>query len=332
MSLGARPKRNYHILLVEDNLINQKVLSKQLRSAGCTVHVANHGGEALDFLSKTMLWRDNQAKNDGETTNRPMDLSIILMDLEMPIMDGLAATRAIRDLEREGKVDHVPIIAVTANARMEQMSVATEAGMVCSLWVYLLVRANSNHRTTSFPNHFRYPNLCKRSITSFEPNSCNSHIPNRSSFVSFRFLQTLPGSVLLMKLADLLLSCCSFAWELRRHCNTHLLFGVSEENLESSVKIGVLGYRYWNGATGLVSNLMESLKQVTDVLFYHLFAILGSSGGCFWLKVLKTVMAPYFCKMNGRIICAFFCLKRSKSQLLYSDPYPSHRINHHLSV
>lgn len=138
-------------------MINQKVLSKQLRSTGCTVHVANHGGEALDFLSKTMLWKDNQVNKEDETTNRPMDLSIILMDLEMPIMDGLAATRAIRDLEREGKVDHVPIIAVTANARMEQMSVATEAGMV-SLWlVYVSVYANSNFRTILCLSHFRYP-------------------------------------------------------------------------------------------------------------------------------------------------------------------------------
>lgn len=121
----SQPKyHNYHILLVEDNLINQKVLSKQLRSAGCTVHVANHGVEALDFLSKTTLW------NEAAESHK-MELSIILMDLEMPIMDGLAATRAIRDMEREGKLNrHVPIIAVTANTRTEQMNLALEAGMV----------------------------------------------------------------------------------------------------------------------------------------------------------------------------------------------------------
>lgn len=92
---------------------------------GCTVHVANHGLEALDFLSKTTLWNDYNG--DGQQ----MDLSIILMDLEMPILDGLTCTRKIRDLEREGKLKgHVPIIAVTANTRMEQMALALEAGMV----------------------------------------------------------------------------------------------------------------------------------------------------------------------------------------------------------
>lgn len=118
---------NYHILLVEDNLINQKVLSKQLRNTGCTVHVANHGVEALDFLSTTTLW------NDGSLDENRNELSVILMDLEMPIMDGLTCTRKIRDLEREGKLKgHVPIIAVTANTRMEQMDLAIEVGMVSS--------------------------------------------------------------------------------------------------------------------------------------------------------------------------------------------------------
>ena len=72
-----------------------------------------------------MLW------HDGSQNGQRMELSLILMDLEMPIMDGLAATRTIRDLQREGKIDgHVPIIAVTANTRSEQMDIAREAGMV----------------------------------------------------------------------------------------------------------------------------------------------------------------------------------------------------------
>ena len=54
------------------------------------------------------------------------------MDLEMPVMDGLTCARKIRQLERDGDiVRHVPIIAVTANARLEQINTAVEAGMVC---------------------------------------------------------------------------------------------------------------------------------------------------------------------------------------------------------
>jgi len=122
----VRVRYSYHILLVEDNLVNQKVLSKQLRNVGCTLHVANHGGEAIDFLSKTVLWSDTVNNNSLR-----MELSVILMDLEMPVMDGLACVRRIRDLEREGKLTrHIPIVAVTANTRMEQMEIALEAGMV----------------------------------------------------------------------------------------------------------------------------------------------------------------------------------------------------------
>lgn len=146
--IALKLRADYHILLVEDNLINQKVLSKQLRTTGCIVHVANHGGEALDFLSKTQLWNDalpsppSQSMDTGAGAGvlppgEKMQLSLILMDLEMPVMDGLAATRRIRDLEREGRVvGHVPIIAVTANTRGEQMDIAREAGMVSLLFFF----------------------------------------------------------------------------------------------------------------------------------------------------------------------------------------------------
>lgn len=57
-------------------------------------------------------------------------LSVILMDIEMPVMDGLTCTRAIRDLQDTGQiVSHVPIMAVSANARSEQVAQAREAGM-----------------------------------------------------------------------------------------------------------------------------------------------------------------------------------------------------------
>lgn len=119
-SLPTLPPK--HVLIVEDNIVNQKVLSKQLRNAGCIVSVANHGGEALDFLSTTRFWTGLQKTG--------VELSVVLMDLEMPTMDGLTCVKRIRQLQEEGMiVGHVPVIAVTANARSEQIATAKDSGM-----------------------------------------------------------------------------------------------------------------------------------------------------------------------------------------------------------
>ncbi|KAF1832600.1 hypothetical protein BDW02DRAFT_421108 [Decorospora gaudefroyi] len=110
---GKQPSglRQLHVLLVEDNIINQQVLGKQLRKAGCHVSVANHGLEALDTLEKEKF-------------------DIVLMDLEMPVLDGLGAMRRIRqkELERTDASVRLPIIAVTANVRKEQIEIAIAAG------------------------------------------------------------------------------------------------------------------------------------------------------------------------------------------------------------
>ena len=111
--------KNLDILVVEDNLINQKVLVAQLRKVGCTVSVANDGIEALAFLETTHFRRANGR-----------GLSIILMDLEMPNMDGLTCVREIRKMEEEDRISkRVPVIAVTANVRDEQVSSAKRSGM-----------------------------------------------------------------------------------------------------------------------------------------------------------------------------------------------------------
>ncbi|KAF2638206.1 putative histidine kinase HHK15p [Massarina eburnea CBS 473.64] len=110
------------VLLVEDNIINQQVLGKQLKKAGCLVDVANHGLEALDMLEKKVF-------------------DVVLMDLEMPVLNGLAAMQEIRKRELEGEGllgqameisnrggGRLPIIAVTANVRQEQIDSAMTAG------------------------------------------------------------------------------------------------------------------------------------------------------------------------------------------------------------
>lgn len=111
-----------HVLIVEDNLVNQRVLSKQLQTLGMKVAVANHGKEALDYLRTTEFCASG---------DKPLKkLSLILMDWEMPVMDGLSCVRHIRQMQKDGIVHgRVPVIAVTANVREEQVKEAVEAGM-----------------------------------------------------------------------------------------------------------------------------------------------------------------------------------------------------------
>ncbi|KAF4990600.1 hypothetical protein FGRMN_8359 [Fusarium graminum] len=97
--------RTLTVHVVEDNLINQKVFVNQLRKAGCTVSATNDGLEALEFLKRTHFCKENGS-----------ELSIILMDLEMPKMDGLECVSEIRRMQKQGVIkQHVPVIAVTAN-------------------------------------------------------------------------------------------------------------------------------------------------------------------------------------------------------------------------
>jgi len=120
LSRTTVPPQDIHILIVEDNAINQRVMSQQLRKLGCIVHTADHGQDCLDFLQTTVFTANSE--------NVP--LSIILMDLEMPVMDGLTCVRRIREYEATGHiVSHIPVIAITANARSEQINIAMEAGM-----------------------------------------------------------------------------------------------------------------------------------------------------------------------------------------------------------
>lgn len=101
------------------------MVTKQLRKSGHIVSVANHGEEALDFIRRTKYW-------DGLTKEGEI-LHVVLMDLEMPVMDGLTCVRRIREYQAQGMIrQHVPVLAVTANARKDQIMAYLDAGMVSS--------------------------------------------------------------------------------------------------------------------------------------------------------------------------------------------------------
>jgi len=109
-NLSIPKHRNLRILLAEDNVINQMVALTVLKKFSHTVTLAEDGFSVLEKL-----------KND------PVDL--ILMDIEMPGMDGIETTRKIRDLEAELNKAHIPIIAMTAHAITEIRDRAIQAGM-----------------------------------------------------------------------------------------------------------------------------------------------------------------------------------------------------------
>ncbi|KAI1407279.1 hypothetical protein F5Y13DRAFT_175205 [Hypoxylon sp. FL1857] len=109
------------VLVVEDNLVNQRVLCKQLRNRDFFVIAANHGRDALDAV---------QDRKGAKVSHEENPFDVILCDIEMPVMDGIEFTKEVRRLEAEGELaGHVPILGVTANVRSKQVSGAIEVGM-----------------------------------------------------------------------------------------------------------------------------------------------------------------------------------------------------------
>ena len=107
----AASSKSLNLLLAEDNIVNQKLAVGILESIGHAVTVANHGREALE------LWQQGT-------------FDAILMDVQMPEMDGLEATRAIRKIESEhGDTQHTVIVAMTAHARDSDRRDCLDAGM-----------------------------------------------------------------------------------------------------------------------------------------------------------------------------------------------------------
>ncbi len=105
----ASELRDANILLVEDNSINQKIVLLSLKGKVKNIDLANNGKEALDKFGTTRY-------------------DLILMDIQMPIMNGIVATKKIRELEASTNL-HTPIIAITANALSGDKEACLAAGM-----------------------------------------------------------------------------------------------------------------------------------------------------------------------------------------------------------
>ncbi len=91
-------------------MVNQEVAREFLEDIECTISIAGNGQEAVDAVQEA-------------------EFDVILMDCQMPVMDGFAATKAIRELEAAGKMRKTPIIALTANAFSSDREKCLATGM-----------------------------------------------------------------------------------------------------------------------------------------------------------------------------------------------------------
>jgi len=155
---GSAQRHSYlkgaHVLLVEDNKVNQIVASEMLQLLGIEVTIVDNGQKAVDVV-------------------KHQDFDLVLMDVQMPVMDGLTATRAIRLLDKQG-IDELPIIAMTANAMDIDCQLSLDAGMnshlskpidpdkfrhVLETWI--LARSPRSHDAANDEYNFSDPIYCR---------------------------------------------------------------------------------------------------------------------------------------------------------------------------
>jgi len=100
-------------MIVEDNTVNRKLLQTMLSGFGCSCICVTNGKEAIE------VFRKNEHR-----------FSLIFMDVHMPVLDGISATKEIKKIEKELNLDETPIIGATADCEINAIKEMKEAGMI----------------------------------------------------------------------------------------------------------------------------------------------------------------------------------------------------------
>lgn len=102
----------WRVLVAEDNDVNQQVIGAYLQKLGCIYQLVNNGKEALEIIRQ-----------------RPDDFDMVLMDCEMPVLDGISTCKQLREQERQSSKRPLPVIALTAHASPQHLKLCVQAGM-----------------------------------------------------------------------------------------------------------------------------------------------------------------------------------------------------------
>jgi CheY-like chemotaxis protein len=130
---NAEPVKAVRILIAEDSSDNRLLVQAYLKGSPHLLTFAEDGKVAVNRFAA-------------------LEFDLVLMDMQMPVMDGLAATRAIREIERERGTASVPIIAVTANARRQDVEMSRDAGCTDHI-----SKPISKHKLLSIIEEYRAP-------------------------------------------------------------------------------------------------------------------------------------------------------------------------------
>ncbi|MFO0732609.1 MAG: response regulator [Nitrospiraceae bacterium] len=223
---APRPSRSSffsaHLLLAEDNPVNREVASGMLELLGCTVHMVENGREAVEAAAT-------------------QSFDLILMDCQMPGMDGFTATQQIRRMEEKGQLSiHTPIVALTANAMEGDRDLCLKAGMDD-----YLAKPFSLEQLAEALSHWTQPHAVPPETPSPPTDQPHDSVPfDLQAWNQIRDLQKQGGPDLLIKvLTQYLKDSRELVDQIREAAttgNSRILFEAAHRLKSSSAQLGAL--------------------------------------------------------------------------------------------